>query len=83
MVNSVIVTIRAGGMEQDVELPCQIPLFEVEAKLINGLKESGEKAFRTVSQIRLAKGKVLLQREMSLADLNIWDGSILTVRMGE
>lgn len=83
MVKSVVVTIRAEGMEKDVELPCQIPLFEIEAKLLAGLKESDGKAFQTVSQIRLAQGKALLQQEMSLADLNIWDGSILTIRTVE
>lgn len=80
MVSHVIITLKMeDNTELDVEVPCQIPIQELREDLLRGFQEKGIGGFDKVSSIRLTKGNAILQDDKSLAQLGIWDGSILTV----
>lgn len=82
MVNSIIVTVEIPGtsITRDIELPCQIPVDELERLLLDGLKTEFSEFFSTVRAIQIWSGSKRINPSHSLAEMGIWDGSILTIK---
>lgn len=74
-----IVTVRTkdGGWEADMELPAKMKVKNVAAKVLDTVKAMDERRFGTLHSLRLIYDEKTLNGEATLADYQIWDGSIV------
>ncbi len=77
-----LVTVRAEQMhwQTDMELPAWMKIRELVVKILETLKMFDEERFFQVSEISLYYGQKKLHMDASLADYQIWDGSIIDIR---
>lgn len=77
-----IVTIRdiSGQFERDMELPVDLPVSVLAEKLLKILKNIDYQTFSSFSALSLSCGGELLDREKTLNELEIWDGSTIVVQ---
>lgn len=76
----IAVTINAGSINEDFELPADIPIEKLLILLLHGLKNLSSSEFQNVSQIFLAhNGQGLFNTTKSLSDYSIMDGDFLDV----
>lgn len=77
-----LVTVRLEKMrwQIDMELPAKMKIKELVIKILETLKMYDEERFYHISQISLFHGEKKLHTDASLADYQIWDGSIIDVR---
>lgn len=76
-----IVTIRTedGIWEADMELPAKMKLKNVAVKVLDTIKALDENRFAAVHKLYFKFGQKRLNEEATLADYQIWDGSILII----
>lgn len=76
-----IVTIRTkdGTWEADMELPAKMKLKDVALKVLDTIKAMDEARFGELHKLRFVYGDKLLNEEATLADYQIWDGSIVSL----
>lgn len=74
-----IVTVRTrdGAWEADMELPVKMKLKNLAVKVLDTIKAMDQGRFEAFHKLRFSDGKKVLNEEASLADYQIWDGSIL------
>lgn len=77
-----IVTIktRNGQFERDVELPADLSVSTLSAKLLETLRNLDYHTFASLSVLSLSCGGKMLDKEKTLNELGIWDGSIIIVQ---
>lgn len=77
-----IVTIktRNGQFERDAELPADLPVSTLSAKLLETLKNLDHHTFASLSVLSLSCNGKMLDKEKTLNELGIWDGSIIIVQ---
>lgn len=77
----VIVTVKdcGGRFERDMELPADLPVSMLAAKLLAALKRLDDRTFSPVMTPSMSCGGERLDGEKTLDELEIWDGSIITV----
>lgn len=82
MIDAVIVTVKAEKQEicVDMELPAQLAVKELAARLLESLKEIDRNKFRNIEKLSLFYDGTQLPDDATLASEAIWDGSILIVR---
>lgn len=81
---SAIVTVRntGGSFEKDMELPSNLPVRELSVRLLEVLRTLDYVSFGSFSHLVLSSDGRILDAEKTLDELNVWDGSIITVRQG-
>lgn len=81
---SAIVTVRntGGSFEKDMELPSNLPVRELSVRLLEVLRTLDYVSFGSFSHLVLSSDGRILDDEKTLDELNVWDGSIITVRQG-
>ncbi len=65
--------------QADMELPAGMRLKNVAVKVLDTLKAMDEGRFGRVHKLRFEHETKLLNEEATLADYQIWDGSILYI----
>lgn len=83
MVNSVIMTVYVEDLNvtMDMELPCYVPIRDLEIQMLNELKARYSTLLLNRKGIRLCWDNRPIDRRRSLADENLWDGQYLTVKV--
>ena len=78
-----LVTVRVESMhfQVDMEMPAKMRIKELVPKLLEVLKNYDESRFSDVSSLNLSCNNTRLNEDASLADYQIWDGSILDITM--
>lgn len=79
-----IVTVQAPewGFSADVELPVNMPLYQLRIGLLRLLREKTPRLFSRAAEIKLIyNGKMLDDDRKTLASLGIWEGSVLTLKL--
>lgn len=76
-----IVTVRTkdGSWESDMELPARMKLKNVASKVLDTLKAMDERRFGTLHSLQFVYENKTLNGEATLADYQIWDGSIVSI----
>lgn len=75
----VTLTTPDGSWKQDFELPVQIKIRELEKKLLSVLQNQVPNGFGDARRVYIKSGNQILDEEKTLAEYQIWDGSILVV----
>ncbi|MBR3306495.1 MAG: EsaB/YukD family protein [Lachnospiraceae bacterium] len=77
-----IVTLSFPGMgwKTDMELPTRLRIDLLIQKILYALKKYDENTFSTVDNMDLSWEGTRLNRDLTLADYGIWDGSIIEAR---
>lgn len=77
-----LVTVRVEKLnwQADMELPARMRIRDLLVKMLETLKMYDEDCFSHISQIRLYYQGRELHGSASLADYQIWDGSVLDIR---
>ena len=77
-----IVTVRDhnGQFERDMELPADLPVSALAEKLLEALKRIDHRTFSSFRTLALSCGGTVLDKEKTLNELEIWDGSIIVVQ---
>ena len=77
----VIVTVRTkdGAWEADMELPAKMKLKNVAIKVLDTVKALDADRFEALHKLRFWHENRILHEEATLADYQIWDGSILVM----
>lgn len=81
---SAIVTIRntSGSFEKDMELPTNLAVRALSARLLEVLHAMDDTIFGSFNDLVLMSDGCVLDPEKNLDELCIWDGSVITVRQG-
>lgn len=76
-----IVTVRTeeGDWEADMELPAKMKLKNVALKVLETIKALDADRFESFHRLQFRYGNRILHEETTLADHQIWDGSILVI----
>ncbi len=76
-----IVTVRTkdGAWEADMELPAKMKLKNVAVKVLDTIKAMDQSRVEAFHKLRFSDGERMLKEEASLADYQLWDGSILLI----
>jgi len=74
---NVIVTLRLGREELDMELPTFLPIYELKGKIQETICVIYPDIWRAETTIELIHNDRMLVGEDTLASCGIWDGSIL------
>lgn len=74
-----IVTVRTqdGAWEADMELPVKMKLRIVAVKVLDTIKALDAERFEAMHKLYFKHENRILHEEATLADYQIWDGSIL------
>lgn len=74
-----IITIKTkdGTWEADMEIPAKMKLKNVALKVLDTIKAMDESRFEAVHKLRFIYENKVLNEEATLADYQIWDGSIV------
>ena len=77
-----MVTIRVEKVNWnvDMELPVRMKIRDLKIKMLDALKMYDEERFFKVSSINIFLCDKELSGEVSLADYQIWDGSIVDIK---
>ena len=75
------VTNEERSFEEDMELPAEMPVSELEKQILMILKDIHEEIFSGWNRCRLECGGRILERDDTLLKAGVFDGSIITVRM--
>lgn len=76
----IIVTIRMDSFQRDMELPETLPLRTLCVQLLELLKQTDARLFRTMDEIALAvDGMPMLNGSASLKDYGIYNGAYLDI----
>lgn len=76
----IIVTIRMDSFQRDMELPETLPLRTLCVQLLELLKQTDARLFRTMDEIALAvDGMPMLNGGASLKDYGIYNGAYLDI----
>lgn len=78
----VTLTTPDGSWKQDFELPVQIKIRELEKKLLSVLQDQIPNGFFDAREVYIKAENQILDKEKTLAEYQIWDGSILVVSRG-
>ena len=77
---SIIVTLNAGSISDDFQLPADMPLKELSSLLMNGLKSMSPAEFKDKKHLLLVyKQQGLLNMSKTLSEYGVYDGAILDV----
>lgn len=68
---------KKNGWSVDMELPAKLKIRELIPKLLDALKQYDERQFGELQTIGLATNGKRIQESASLADYDLWDGSII------
>ena len=81
MVDRVTVTIRVEqlGLKADMELPCRIPLSQLNPSLLEALNRYTDGRMSRWKGLRLLSGGRALHENGTLADFDVWDGAYVDV----
>ena len=71
---NVIVTLRMGHEDMDMELP---PIAELKVSILQTLRTLYPRSYSGCKAITLRSNGMILSPTQTLASLGIWDGSIL------
>lgn len=76
-----IVTVRTkdGTWEADMELPAKMKLKSVAIKVLDTVKALDADRFEAMHKLHFRHENRILHEEATLADYQIWDGSILVI----
>jgi hypothetical protein len=74
----VTVTDANGRFETDLEIPSRLPFSAFKDKLLEILKMMGGRAFQGWSDYRLCFRNSALRNGDTLADIGVFDGSLLS-----
>ncbi len=79
---SAMVTARVEKMswQIDMELPAKMRIKELVMEMLETLKMYDEERFCQISEISLFHEQKKLHMDATLADYQIWDGSIIDIR---
>ena len=77
-----IITLRTqdGRFEQDMELPMNLAVGELTARILETLRILDWQRFSSFANPILISGGKMLDKTKTLDALGIWDGSIITIR---
>lgn len=80
--DTAIVTVKSrnGQFERDVELPSDLPVSTLSAKLLETLRNLDYHTFAPISALSLSCDGKMLEYGKTLNELGIWDGSIIIVQ---
>ena len=67
--------------QEDMELPAKIRISDLIAKILFTLKKYDSDTFETVSDLTLLYDGKVLNRDLTLADYQIWDGNTIEIRL--
>ena len=74
---NVIVTLRMGHEDMDMELPAFLPIAELKVSILQTLRTLYPRSYSGCKAITLRSNGMILSPTQTLASLGIWDGSIL------
>lgn len=76
-----LITLRTkdNSWEKDLELPAKMKLKNVARKVLDTIKAMDESRFADIYRLRFTYETKVLNEEATLADYQIWDGSILYI----
>lgn len=81
---SIIVTLNAGSISDDFQLPADMPLKELSSLLMNGLKSMSPAEFKDKKHLLLLyERQALMNMSKTLSEYGICDGAILDVVFAE
>ena len=77
-----IITLRTqdGQFEQDMELPMNLAVGELTARILETLRVLDWQRFSSLTDPILISGGRALEKAKTLDALGIWDGSIIIIR---
>ena len=80
--NTAIVTVQLkdGGFERDMELPTNLPVSALSERLLGVLRILDEDRFLRFNSLRMVYRGIILDPNKTLAELKVWDGSIVIVQ---
>ena len=74
---NVIVTLRMGHEDMDMELPAFLPIAELKVSILQTLRTLYPRSYSGCKAITLRSNGMILSPTQTLASLGIWDGAIL------
>ncbi len=66
--------------QEDMELPARIRISELITKILFTLKQYDAPTFGSISDLYMYFEGKALNRDLSLADYQIWDGNTIEIR---
>lgn len=84
MSQSVVVTLNAGSISEDFQLPSDLPIRDLSGILMNGLKNISPAEFKDKKYLLLLHNRQgLVNFSNTISDYGIRDGDILDVIFAE